>query len=128
MISDYFDKLSNSIGEYIEFNKGNLSFIERNNLYDSQIELARLAGEINIEGISLAFQDLERLRADLEMITEKVKKTVQKALAVQDAINIAAGLINIATATISNNPKAVFISTLDLAKALKISLGENKTS
>ncbi len=44
---DYFGNLANAIGEYINFNKGNMTLEQRNKLYDAEIDLSRLAGEIN---------------------------------------------------------------------------------
>ncbi|MCW3107303.1 MAG: hypothetical protein JWQ09_1809 [Segetibacter sp.] len=119
-LSDYFGKLANILGEYIDFNKGNTSADERNCLYDAEIELARLAGEINIIGVNLVFQDVQTMLTQLEKITEEVKKAVKRAIAVQDAINIAAGLVTIGTAIISRDPKAIVQSAVDLGKSLKI--------
>lgn len=121
-LSDYFDTLANTIGEYIDFNKGNMSADQRNRLYDAEIELARLAGEINMIGVNLVFQDVQDLLTKLEKITEEVKKTVKRALAVQDAINIAAGIINIGTAIISKDPKAIVKSAVDLGHSLKLKI------
>jgi len=56
MLSDYLGKLANLLGEYIDFNKGNLATEERNRLFDAEIELARQAGEINIVGVILFFR------------------------------------------------------------------------
>lgn len=128
MLSDYFGKLANTIGEYIDFNKGNMSVDERNSLYDSEIELARFAGEINMIGVGLVFEDVQEQLNELEKVTEAVKKTVRKALAVQDAINIAAGLVTIGTAIISMNPKAIVKSTLEVGKTLKINIKGDETA
>src|SRR4051794_25033771 len=88
MMSDYLGKQANLLGDYIDFNKGNLSARDRNNLYDAEIELTRLAGEMNINGVNLAFQNIEALLSQLEEITAGVKQTVKKALAVQEAIKV----------------------------------------
>ena len=119
-LSDYFDKLTNSIGEYVDFNKGNLAPADRNSLYDIEIDLARLAGEINMIGVNLVFQDVQAELLQLEKITEGVKGAVKKALAVQDAINIATGLVTLGTAIVSGNPKAIAQSGISLEKSLKI--------
>lgn len=120
LLADYFDKLANTIGEYIDFNKGNMLADDRNCLYDLQIDLARMAGEINIIGVNLVFNDVEATLKQLDKITEEVKRSVKKALAVQDAINIAAGLVTLGTAIIAKDPKAIVQSTVDVAKSLKI--------
>jgi len=122
MLSDYMGRLANLLGEFIDFNKGNLSVEERNGLYDSEIELARLAGEINIIGVNLLFEDIQGLLSDLDKITEGVKNAVKKALAVQDAINIAAGLVTIGSAIVSGNPAAIAQSTIGVGKALQLKL------
>lgn len=122
ILSDYFGKLASIIGEYIDFNKGNLGEDERNRLYDAEIELARLAGEINIIGVNLVFEDVAEELGHLEIITESVKKTVKKALAVQRAIDIATGLVTIGTAVVSMDPKAIVKTTADLAKTLEIDI------
>jgi len=122
MIADYLGKLANLLGEYIDFNKGNLGADERNKLYDAEIELARLAGETNIIGVNLAFDNIQRLLSQLEQITAGVKQTVKKALAVQEAIKIATGLVSMGTAILSNNPQAVLQTTTDLGKSLNLKL------
>lgn len=122
MLSDYFGSLAKSIGEYIDFNKGNMSVEERNQLYDTEIDLARLAGEINMMGVDLVFDDVKEMLTQLEIITEGVKLAVKKALAVQDAINIASGLVMIGTAIISKNPKAIVKSTINFGKNLNIKI------
>lgn len=118
LLSDYFGKLANAIGEYIDFNKGNMKADERNRMYDLEIDLQRFAGEINMIGVNLVFEDVKAMLSQLEVITEGVKKAVKKALAVQDAINIAAGLVTIGTAIMSRNPKAIVQSTIDFGKSL----------
>ena len=122
MLSDYFGSLANSIGEYIDFNKGNMGVEERNRLYDAEIDLARMAGEINMIGVNLVFEDVNDMLNQLEVITEGVKKAVKKALAVQDAINIATSLVTIGTAIVSKDPKAILQSTGDFAKTLKMNV------
>jgi hypothetical protein len=120
ILSDYFGKLANAIGEYIDFNKGNLGREERNRLYDAEIDLSRFAGEINMIGVNLVFDDVREQIAQLDIITEGVKKAVKKALAVQDAINIATGLVTIGTAIISRDPKAIIQSTINFGMNLKV--------
>ncbi|MCW3081630.1 hypothetical protein [Segetibacter sp.] len=119
-LSDYFGSLAKFIGEYIDFNKGNMSAMERNQLYDTEIDLAQMAGEINMIGVDLVFNDVEETLAQLEIITEGVKLAVKKALAVQHAINIASGLVKIGTAIISKDPRAIVQSTINLGKSLKL--------
>lgn len=119
LLSDYIGKLGNLLGEFIDFNKGNLNSEDRNSLYDSQIELARLAGEINITGVNLVFDNLQLVLAELDKVTNGMKESVKKALAVENAIQIAAELITIGTAVVSNNPKAFIDSTVSLSKLFK---------
>ena len=120
-LSDYFGNLANLIGEYIDFNKGNMTLDERNKLYDAEIDLSRFAGEINMIGVDLVFEDVKALLAQLEIITQGVKNAVKKALAVQDAITIASDLVTIGTAIVSLDPKAVVESTINFGKNLKAS-------
>jgi hypothetical protein len=124
MLSDYLGKLANLLGEYIDFNKGNLSLDERNCLFDAEIELARLAGEMNIVGVNLVFQDIQGILTQLEKVTDGLKQAVKKAMAVQDALSIAAGLVTMGTAIISNDPKAIAQSAVNLGKSLKIKVLE----
>jgi hypothetical protein len=119
-LSDYFGELANTIGEYIDFNKGNISVAERNKLFDAEIDLSRLAGEINMIGVDLVFKDVKAMLTQLEIITQGVKNAVKKALAVQDAINIAASLVAIGTAIVSKDPKAIVQSTIDLGRSLNM--------
>jgi hypothetical protein len=79
-----------------------------------------MAGEINMIGVDLVFNDVEETLAQLEIITEGVKLAVKKALAVQHAINIASGLVKIGTAIISKDPRAIVQSTINLGKSLKL--------
>ncbi len=118
LLADYFNTLANSIGEYIDLNKGNMTRDERNWMYDAEVDLSRLAGEINMKGVSLVFDDVKESLSQLDVITEGVKKAVKKALAVQDAIKIAAGLVKIGTAIVSADPKAIAQSTVDFGKSL----------
>ena len=119
-LSDHFGNLANAISQYMDFNKGNMSLDERNKLYDAEIDLSRLAGEINMIGVDLVFEDVKATLSQLEVITTGVKDAVKKALVVQDAINIAAGLVGIGTAIVSGNAKSIVQSTVDLGKSLPI--------
>jgi len=56
----------------------------------------------------------------LEKVTDGLKQAVKKALAVQDAVAIATGLVNMGAAIISNDPKAIAQSAENLGKSLKI--------
>jgi hypothetical protein len=122
LLSDYFGSLANAVGEYIDANKGNMSVSERNSLYDAEIDLARLGGEINMIGVNLVFQDVKEMLDQLDIITAGVKKSIKKALAVQDAIKIASKLVGIGTAIISKDPRAIVQSTIDFGKSLKIKM------
>lgn len=119
-LSDYFGNLANLIGEYIDFNKGNMSLAERNRLYDAEIDLSRFAGEINMIGVNLVFEDVKASLAQLEIITQGVKNAVKKALSVQDAIIIASDLVSIGAAIVALDPKSIVQSTIDFGKNLKI--------
>lgn len=118
-LSDYFGNLAHTMGEYIGFNKGNMSVDERNKLYDAEIDLSRLAGEINMVGVNLVFEDVKGMLSQLKIITEGVDSAVKKALAVQDAISIATGLVALGTAIIAGDPKAIVQSTVDFGGSLK---------
>jgi len=122
LISDYLAKLANLLGEYIDFSKGNLNADDRNRLFDAQIELTRLAGEMNIIGVNLAFDNIEKLLSQLDQVTAAVKQTVKKAIAVKDAIKIAAGLVAMGTAILSNDPQSILQSADGLAKSLNLKL------
>lgn len=124
MLADYFGKLANAIGKYIDFNKGNISFEERNRLYDMEIELAQHAGAINMIGVDLVFEDVSETLSQLEVVTEGVKASVKKALAVKDAINIATNLVTIGTAIVTRDPKAIVESTIKLGKSLEEMMSE----
>ena len=121
-LSDYFGQMAHTLQEYIDFNKGNLQTCDRNKLYDAQIDLIRFAGEINMIGVGLVFEDVQSSLTQLEKITEEIKKTVKKALAVQDAINIAAGLVTIATSIIAKDPEAIVKSTAQLVQSMKLKI------
>lgn len=121
-LSDFFSQWAGSIGEYIEGNKRKMIATERNNLYDAEIDLLRLAGEINIAGVNLVFEDVEAMLHQLDTITEAVKKAVKQVLGVQDAINLAAGLVTVGSAIIAMNPKAIIQSTINLAKSIEVIL------
>lgn len=104
-LSDYFHQLGNALGGYIQDNKARLRDDERNNLVDKQIELLRLSGRINTMGIALVFDEVQDSLQQMNVITEAVKKTVKKALLVQDAIHMATALVSIGTAIISRDSK-----------------------
>lgn len=123
-LSDYFHQLGNAIGEYIQLHKAKLTDDERNDLFDKQIELLQLSGKINIRGISLVFEDMQDALQQMNDITGKVKKTVERTLAVQDAIDIATSLVGIGTAIISQDP-GLFIKSCSIAGS-KLNAIKNK--
>lgn len=116
-ISDNFMELADVLKTYINRNKLFLKDDERNALIDKQIELLRIAGEINIFGVLLVFEDVKAVIDQLNDITNEVKKTVNQALIVQDAIELAASLVGIGTAILSKDPKMIVENT---AKAVII--------
>ncbi len=71
-------------------------------------------------GVDLVFEDVKAMLSQLEVITAGVKDAVKKALAVQDAINIAAGLVAIGTSIVSGNAKSIVENTIDFGKNLKV--------
>lgn len=118
-LSDFFHQFGDAVGEFIENNKAKLADDERNELFDKQIELLQISGKINMIGVTLVFKDVQESLNQLNQITSGVKETVKKALAVQDAINIAAAAISIGTAIISKNPQLIVKSTGELKTALE---------
>lgn len=118
-LSDYFHELGNALGEYIQANKAILADDERNELFDNQVALLQMSGKINMMGVTLVFEDVQESLTQLNTITAAVVKTVRKALAVQDAINVAAALVSIGTAIISKNPQLFTKSAGKLGDTLK---------
>lgn len=118
LLSDFFHQLGNTIGEYIQENKSTLSDTERNALFDKQIELLRLSGEINMWGVALVFEDVQETISQLENITSEVKKTIRKVLAVQKAIDIAASIVELGTAIIAKDPKLIGEKILAAGKTI----------
>jgi len=116
-ISDNFMELADVLKVYIDRNKLFLNDSDRNILIDKQIELLRVAGEINVLGVLLVFEDVKALISQIESITIEVKKTVNKALIVQDAIELAGSLVEIGTAILLKDPKLIVDNT---AKAVSI--------
>jgi hypothetical protein len=106
-ISDCFHQLAKAVEIYIGHNKIILRNDEINDLYDKQIELLRISGEINAVGVALVFEDAKQLAEQLENITREVTKTANKALMVQDAIDLTTSLVGIGTAIVSKDPKAI---------------------
>lgn len=104
-LSDYFYQLGTALGEYISENKPGLKDEERNNLVDAQIELLQFSGKINQIGVALILEDMQQSVARMNEITEAVKKTVKKALVVQDVIDMATALVGLGTAIISKDSK-----------------------
>ena len=119
VLSDYFHDLANALGEFIERNRSQFTPEERNSLFDSQVSLLQLSGDINMLGVAMVFDDVQQSLDQLEDITKSVKKSVKKALAVQDAINIATSLVELANAIISKDPKTIGAKTVAAFKAIK---------
>lgn len=106
-MSNYFSQSAKALETFIDANELTLGDKERNDLYDRQIELLRIAGEINMAGVSLVFEDVKSSITQMEEITTEVKKTVNKALIVQDVIELAASLAGIGTAILLKDTKMI---------------------
>ncbi len=119
MLSDYFHDMANAIGDFIAKNRTNFNNAERNDLYDKQVSLLQLSGDINMLGTSMVFDDVKASIVELGDITKAVKKSVKKALAVQDIINLATSLVQLGTAVLSKNPKEIATKTVDAFRAIK---------
>lgn len=117
-LSDNFHQLGNALGAYIQNNKLALTDTKRNALNNDQIELLRISGQINLLGVALVFIDLQDTINRLNDITTEVNNAVKKALAVQDAINLAASLVSIGTAIIAKDPQSIIKNTMDTGKML----------
>jgi hypothetical protein len=120
LLESYFSDMAAAIGEYINCNKDNLPEKEVNQLFDQKISLLNLAGEMNMLSAASAFEDAEQSLKDLENITVSVKTVVKKALAVQDAINIAASLVALGTGILSCDPKVIGTRVIEAGQALKL--------
>ncbi len=117
LLSDYYHQLANAIGAYIQNNKECLGE-ERNKLYDKQVELLELAGEINMWGTALVFEDIKETLHQLNQITTELKKAINTSLAVHAAINIAAAIVELGTAIIAKDPKLIGTKVMAAGKAL----------
>ena len=121
LLSDYFHQVATAMLEYIQNNKECVGKDEeRNKLYDKQIELLELAGEINMWGTTLVFEDVQEALTGLGTITTEVKKSIKKALAVHNAINIAASIVELGTAIILKDPKLIAAKVIAAGKAVGI--------
>jgi hypothetical protein len=117
-LSDYFHQLGNAFGTFIQDHKYELSDKERNDLFDKQIALLQISGDINIMGVSLVFNDVQESVNELNTVTSAIKKTVKKVLAIQTITDIAAAAINVGAAILSKNPNAILSKTDELKTKL----------
>jgi len=117
--SDYFYQLGTAFAEFIQNNKFNLTDEERNELFDKQIELLQIAGKINMIGVSLIFEDVAHFLSELNEITSAVKKTIKKASAIHDVINLATVTADIGTSIIVKDAQLIIKNTLKLKTVLQ---------
>ena len=120
LLSDSFHQMALTIGEYISKNKSDLDDEDRNNLYDNQVSLLQQAADINMLGTALVFDDVQQSLTQLNSITSAVKKSMKKIMAVQNAINIAASLVELATAILNKNPKEIGSKTVAAFRSVGI--------
>ncbi len=119
LLSDNFHAMGNALGDYIKQNKTKLSDDERNSLLDQQISLLQQAADINMSGTALVFDDIRQSLDQLDNITKEIEQSVKKALAVQNAINIATSIVELGNAILSKNPKEIGAKTIAAFKTIK---------
>ena len=70
-------------------------------------------------GVLLVFEDVQETLLELDNITAAVNRAVKKALAVQEAINIATAIISVGTAILSKDLQSIADNTIAAENALK---------
>ncbi len=118
-LSDCFFQYAKAVEVMID-TQPELDTMERNALFDHQIDLLRIAGEINMFGTALVFDDVKATLQKLDAITAKVNEAIAKAQAVQSAINIATNLILLGNAILAKDPKTIVKQVAATGKVLGI--------
>lgn len=119
-LADYFHQLAQFTGDYIQANKEGLTDDKRNALYDLQFKLLKHSGEINAQAATLVVEEAEQSLEAMDAITAEVKATLKKLADIQKVINIATSLVNLGTAILSKDPRAIGQELIDMGKQLGI--------
>lgn len=113
-LADGFLDTARDIDQYLDDNWGNISRAEYETLSESASTLLRIGGKMTTLAVGLSIEEMADDSAELKATIADARKSLAKLKAVGKAIRVAAGLVDLATAIVSKDPKAIFKAALGL--------------
>jgi hypothetical protein len=116
-IADDLTLAGKTIRKYIDDHK-ELSDEDYKSLNDSSMGLAREAVVVTTAAVGLAINDMADAATELTDVIVKAKKKIEVLQGVRRVINLAAGLLDLATALVAKNPGDIVASATKLRKMI----------
>ena len=107
-IADDLLDAAKDIDKYLDDNWGSMSRVEYETLSESANTLLRISSKMTTLAVGLSIEDMADDSAELKATIAQARKSLAKLKAVGKAIRVVAGLVDLATAIVSRDPKAIF--------------------
>lgn len=107
-IADDLLDAAKDIDKYLDDNWGSMSRVEYETLSESASTLLRISSKMTTLAVGLSIEDMADDSAELKATIAQARKSLAKLKAVGKAIRVVAGLVDLATAIVSRDPKAIF--------------------
>ena len=104
-LSAYFQDLSATIGSFREDNAATLAPADNDKLNDIEWQLADYSDEMAAQSVALVFNgDAQAAISQLNTVTGEIKTTLHGLRNLQNAIDVAAGIVTLGKAIVDKDP------------------------
>lgn len=118
-LANYFLGLAQAIGDYRFDNWSTLTKAENQKLGSLQWSILNYGEDILVLSTTLVMDEVETSLAEMQAVTQDIKKTIHKLKSIQKAFDLASSIITLGGAILSKNPDAIGSEIKSLAKTWK---------
>ncbi len=122
-IADGFLDAARAIDSYLDANWETISRAEYETLNESARTLLRVSGFMTVVAVGLSIDQMADDSAELKKVIDDAKNSLAQLQAIGQAIRVAAGLVDLATAIIAKDPGAAFKASRNLFEVLQQAAG-----
>lgn len=115
-IADRFLAAATKINEYLKANGDRIGQDDYKRINEAGKELLRKSGELTTEAVGLSIDEMEDDARELKELIGETEKNLAKLDHVRMVIRTVAGLVDLASAIMAKDPRAVFKTAKSLAK------------
>ena len=115
-LATHFLEMAQEVGHYRQQQYDKLTVTERTELKDRESKILDYSNELYTLSATLVMNDVQTALANINQVTAGIKTTYKTLQNVQKAIDVAASVVTLGAAIVSQNPQAIAQSIGDLAQ------------